>query len=266
MRAIPSRRSVFVILGALISLLGLTVANAQLVFSRKEIERESRTAWLLMKKQTPIHPDERVQEYVRCVANEIINVLDPEWQALNWEVIVFDVDGENAAVLPGGKIQVWSGMLRIADTQDALAAVLGHEIAHLTEDHTIQRARSASRTSLAGIVGQAATGLHRSYFELGANLGLHLPHQRQNETEADLVGLQYMAKAGFDPRAGITLWQTMLERQRQNREMQPAEFVSTHPAAQTRIDDMIENLVPNLTTFNEARAAGHYPNCYPDIQ
>jgi predicted Zn-dependent protease len=238
-----------------------SLSQAQLIFSEKEVERQHRTQWLLTKRHLPVFPDERVQRYVRCVAGRLISVLDPEWQDLSWEVIVFDDEEPNASVLLGGKVTVHSGILRVADTPDALAAVLGHEMAHLTEGHVMARTRAASRTSAAAILGAAVTGIHRSYIEQGAVIGMQLPFQRNQDSEADAVGLRYMAEAGFDPRAGIELWTNM--KQLMGREQVP-QWMSTHPRADERIDEMVPMLVPNLKIYNEARAAGRVPNCYPN--
>jgi predicted Zn-dependent protease len=254
-----NRVSLTLLGAALVFLAGL--AQAQLIVSEREITRQSRTEWLMMKKHNPQFGNDRTQRYVQCIANELINVLGPEWQELAWEVIVFDNDELNAFVLPGGKISVFSGLLRVADTPDALAAVLGHEIAHLTEGHVIERARSGQRSTAVSILGSAATGIPRDYFEFGASIGLQLPFQRRQESEADIVGLNYMAQAGFDPRAGLALWQNMkLESEGRNK---PPLWMSTHPREDDRIDDMVPLLVSNLKVFNEAQDAGRIPNCYP---
>jgi len=247
--------------GVMAALCFSSIANSQLIFSEKEVIRQHRTQWLLTKRHMSEYPDERVQRYVRCIANALIAVLDPEWQDLSWEIIVFDEESPNASVLMGGKVTVHSGILRVADTPDALAAVLGHEIAHLTTGHVMDRTRSASRTSAAAILGSAVTGLSRSYVEQTAMIGMQLPFQRKQESEADIVGLEYMANAGFDPRAGIALWQNM--KALSGREQAP-EWLSTHPRADERIDDMVSLLIPNLKLYNAAVEAGNLPNCYPN--
>ena len=238
------------------------VATAQLIVSEREIMRQSRTEWLMMKKHTPQYGDERIQSYVRCIAGELVKVLEPEWQSLSWEVIVFDNDELNAFVMPGGKIAVFSGIMRVADTPDALAAVIGHEIAHMTEGHVLSRARSSQRGTAGAIIASAATGIHRDYFEFGAQIGLQLPFQRRQESEADIVGLEYMAKAGFDPRAGMSLWQNMkLASEGRNK---PPEWMSTHPREDDRMNDMVPLLVQNLKLYNEAIEGGQTPACYPN--
>jgi predicted Zn-dependent protease len=159
-------------------------------------------------------------------------------------------------VLPGGKIAVNSGIFEVADTEAAFAAVIGHETAHLTQDHVHERVRAASRTNALVILGNAATGLG-GMIGAGAQLGLMLPYQREQETEADLVGMTYMAKAGYDPRSTLYLWRNMAA---QN-EGRPAEFVSTHPLPDTRMTDLARNLAPALVEYNAAREAGQRPSC-----
>ncbi len=241
---------------ALVAVLTAAVANAQLFISKKEIERQTRVQWLTMKRGLPIHPSQRYQNYAVCVASQIVGVLDEEYQALDWEVIVFDEPSANASVLPGGKISINSGILEVADTPAALAAVIGHETAHLTQDHVLERVRASSRTNALVIIGNAATGLG-GMIGAGAQIGLMLPYQRGQESEADLVGMTYMAKAGYDPRATLYLWRNMAA-QDDNR---PSEWVSTHPSPDTRMADLARNLAPALVEYNAAIEAGRRPNC-----
>ena len=235
-------------------------AHAQLLMGKREIERSSATEWLMMKRQNPQITDPRTVRYVECIAGAIIDQLDTEWHDLAWEVVVFDNDALNAFAITGGKIGVFSGIFTVADTPDALAAVIGHEVAHMTEGHVFDRARRASRTTAATILGSAATGIPRDYFEFGSMVALQLPFQRGQETDADIVGLRYMAEAGFDPRAALQLWQNMEATSRgRNR---PPEWMATHPREQDRIDDMVPLLVENLKLYNDAREAGRVPSCY----
>ncbi|HEX5419837.1 MAG TPA: M48 family metallopeptidase [Gammaproteobacteria bacterium] len=232
-----------------------STVRADLFTSRKEIERESRVQWLEMKKQLP-RADARVQKYVQCVTYKIIAVLPASFQNLDWEVIVFDTGELNAFAMPGGKVGVYTGLLKVADSQDALAAVLGHEIAHLTQDHVMKRARKASRNDALVILGDAATGLG-GLIQQGTTVLLGLPYDRKQESEADLVGLGYMADAGFDPRAALYLWKNMMKQSKGN----PPEFLSTHPADDKRLDDIVAHLAPALVRYNKAQEDGKRPNC-----
>lgn len=250
------QKSALLSIGLAGSLMFTSVASGQLFVSEKEIERQARVQWLQMKRQLPLAPNSRVQSYVECITNSVIEVLDPEFGDLAWEVVVFDDDAMNAFAMPGGKVGVFTGILRVADTPDALAAVIGHEIAHLTSDHVMQRAKRHSRTEALSIIGGAATGMG-DLIRTGAAIGLTLPFSRRQESEADVVGLEYMAKAGFDPRASIDLWKNMSSA-KQNA---PPEFLSTHPADDRRLDDLVKRLTPSLVEYNTAREAGKRPNC-----
>jgi predicted Zn-dependent protease len=237
-------------------LLAMSHAQAQLLAGEKEIMRQARLEWLTMKRHTPLSPSPRLQSYVECIAWSIIDVLDDPYKQLDWEVVVFDDDAMNAFAMPGGKVGVFTGILRVADTPDALAAVLGHEIAHLTEDHVMERARRAKRTEALVLLGGAATGMGGTIRD-GATILMSLPFGRQQESDADLVGLEYMARAGFDPRSSIYLWKNMAA----SRQGRPPEWLSTHPSDDRRMDDLVKSLTPALIQYNEAREAGMRPGC-----
>jgi len=153
---------------------------------------------------------------------------------------------------------VLSGILNVADTPDALAVVLGHEIAHVTHDHVMERARRQSRTDALVLLGSAATGMPHSILESGATIGLNLPYDRRQETEADKAGLEYMAEAGFDPRAAIDFWRNMSSLSRGA----TPEFLSDHPSDDQRMEDLVKDMTPALIAYNAAQEAGHHPNCH----
>lgn len=255
--SVTGRRSMGFVLGVLAGLVFATSVRADLFVSRKEIERESHVQWLDMKKHLP-RAAPRVQTYVQCVTEDIIHVLPESFQNLDWEVIVFDDDQLNAFAMPGGKVGVYTGLLRVADTPAALAAVLGHEIAHLTQDHVMKRARKESRNDALVILGDAATGGLGDLVREGTTLGLSLPYDRKQESQADLVGLGYMADAGFDPRSALYLWKNMMKSNKGT----PPEFLSNHPADQRRLDDIVKNLAPSLVRYNKALGEGRRPTCH----
>jgi predicted Zn-dependent protease len=227
--------------------------------SEKEVRRQARVQWLEMKRHLSPEPDARVQRYVQCVANRVLAELPAEQANLEWEVVVFDDETVNAFADPNGKVGVFNGLLKVADTPDSLAAVLGHEIAHATEGHVMNMARRAARQDMWVLLGSAGTGLDPGLLREGAAIGLALPFAREQETAADLVGLRYMARAGFDPRAAIYLWKSMSAAQEgKNR---PPEFLSDHPSDDARLDDIVKQIVPALVEYNAAREAGKRPNC-----
>jgi len=214
---------------------------------------------LQMKRHLPIEPDARITSYVQCVANRVIAELPQEQRdAFDWEVVVFDEDTVNAMVDPNGKITVFNGLLRIADTQDALAAVIGHELTHATLGHTMDRMRRAARQDVWSMIGAAATGVQvRDYL----HIALALPFYREQEIESDVVGLGHMSRAGFDPRAATYFWKGMIAYNESSGRENPPEFLSTHPPDQIRIDALIKNLSPALVNYNAAQQAGKRPAC-----
>lgn len=217
------------------------------------------TAFDDMKKKQPINRDPKVNAYVKCIANEITNVL-PEKQS--WEVVVFEVAEPNAFALPGGKIGVHTGMLKIAKDPAQLAAVLGHEVGHVLSNHSNERASESfalqSLTELSGLVMKKDSkyyGAAMAVFGVGAQYGLVLPHSRKQESEADVVGLDLMSKAGFDPRQAVALWKNMETAGGSS----PPEFMSTHPANSTRISTLQSQMPPALATFMQNP---NRPNCH----
>jgi predicted Zn-dependent protease len=238
----------------------ISSANAQFVVSEKEIRRQARVEWLQMKRHLPLEPDARITRYVQCIADNIIAQLPAEYAEVDWEVVVFDEEQINAFADPNGKIGVFNGILKTADTPDALAAVIGHEVAHATEGHVMQRARKNARQEVWAMLGGAATGA-TDVWRQSIAIGLGLPFAREQETEADLVGLDYMANAGFDPRAAVYLWKNMAAAKEADGRERPPEFLSTHPSDSARIDNMIKSLTPALVKYNAAREAGKRPAC-----
>jgi predicted Zn-dependent protease len=246
---------------ALASVVAVNSANGAFLVSEKEVLRQARVEWLQMKRHIPLEPQQKVQRYVECVANHLLAVLPQEIAAnIDWEVVVFDEDEINAFADPNGKIGVFNGILRVADTPDALAAVIGHEIAHAMEGHVMDRARKNARQEIWSMLGGAATGAGDLVRQSLAILS-GLPYAREQETEADLVGLEYMAKAGFDPRAAVYLWKNMAAAKQAAGRERPPEFLSTHPSDSVRTENMIRSLTPALIEYNAAREAGHRPTC-----
>jgi len=202
---------------------------------------------------------------VTCVAEGVVAVLEPPYDEIEWELAVFDSESVNAFAMPGGKIGVFTGILEITENQHQLAAVIGHEIAHVTARHSNERASRASMTNVgidvaAIILGggnRGATYTAQQALGAGAALGISLPHTRGQESEADVIGLEYMAKAGFDPRESVTLWQRMDA----TTDKKPAEFVSTHPSSESRIEALVSQWPKTLPLYNEAIEEGRVPTC-----
>jgi predicted Zn-dependent protease len=241
------------------------VSPAQALFvSEREIERQAQNEFRNMQKGIPLSEDKNARRYVECVSFRIINQLEEPYASMNWEVELFENDAANAFAMPGGKIGVFTGIFKVADNQDSLAAVIGHEVAHVTEKHSLKRARTQSRTNLGVVIASSALGggnvprgAVNDVLTTGAAIGLTLPYGRKQESEADVDGLLYMAGAGFDPRASLTLWKNMSELSKGS----PPEFLSTHPSDERRMDGLVKNLSPALVKYNQAIAKNGRPSC-----
>ncbi|GAB1579759.1 M48 family metallopeptidase [Bordetella petrii] len=155
------------------------------------------------------------------------------WQ---WEVHVLSLNEVNAWCMPGGKIAVYTGLLnQIKPTDAELAAVLGHEIAHALREHARERVSQQMVTNLGLSVLSIATGVSADLGSKLTDVMFTLPNSRTHETEADLMGVELAARAGYDPRAAVTLWQKMGAADSGNA---PPEFLSTHPSAASRISEL----------------------------
>lgn len=214
------------------------------------------------KRETPLSGDGRDVAYVRCVTEAVAREANT---SIPWEVQVFDGEQANAFALPGGKIGVYTGMLDVAANQHQLAAVLAHEVAHVTARHGNARVSAAYATQagleVARIVAGATSPAQQQLFGLlglGAQYGIVMPYGRAQETEADVLGLDLMARAGFDPRQAPELWRNMAGAS--GRASGP-EFLSTHPAGNTRIATLESRMPAALRHFEAARAAGKQPRC-----
>mgnify|MGYP001588240939 CR=1 FL=1 len=162
----------------------------------------------------------------------------------DWEFSVIDEDQVNAFCLPGGKVAVYTALVPVAKNNAGLAAVLGHEVAHAVLRHSAER-MSQQIVLEAGMSLASATFSDSRYKDIiaaamgiGANFGVALPFSRYHESEADRVGLEYMARAGYDPREAIALW----ERMGQLAKSRPPEFLSTHPDPANRAKDLTRHL------------------------
>ena len=195
-------------------------------------------------------------EQVYRVAQRLARATGEAGAGFDWQVSVIRSDQANAFCLPGGKIAVYTGILRYTQTDAGLAAVMGHEMAHAIARHGSQRLLQNNLTQT------LMMGASLSFTEMdwnqrrmvlaalgaGAQFGVLLPFSRKHETEADELGLLYMARAGYDPREAIGFWERMAEASGQ----QPPEFASTHPAHGTRIEQL-RQLLPKAQAEYEGR-------------
>jgi predicted Zn-dependent protease len=236
-----------------------------MVVSASEMDAMGVQAFQEMKKETPQVTDSAMKSYVQCVAQAVTREAGGPNAPRAWEVVVFKDDSANAFALPGGKIGVHSGLLKTAKTQDQLAAVIGHEVAHVLAAHANERvstsvvAQSGTQlaAAVAGASGVASQQTALALLGLGTQVGVLLPFSRTQEREADLIGLDLMAAAGFDPRQSIDLWRNM----EAAGGGKPPEFLSTHPGSESRIRDLQARLPTAMPIYEQARGAGKRPSC-----
>ncbi len=189
---------------------------------------------------------------LRRIADKLIpfaNSWNPRARNWKWEINLLGSKQINAFCMPGGKIVFYTGILeQLQLTDDEVAQIMGHEIAHALREHARERMGKSAATNIgAGLLSQVLGlgDLGRTVTNYGAEL-LTLKFSRDNETEADLVGLELAARAGYDPRAGITLWRKMQAASKGA----PPQWLSTHPAGETRITD-IEKALPQVLPLYE---------------
>src|SRR5690606_28125966 len=216
-----------------------------------------------LRTKQPIGEDPATNAYVQCIATAVAREVSED--PTTWHLAVFDEPSANAFALPGGNIGVHTGILDVARTPDQLATVVGHEMAHVTQEHANERVSQAFLAQGGLAAASAAMGrggtdrqLVLAALGLGTQIGILMPFGRTQETEADVIGLEYMARAGFDPRHAIDLWQNM-ESMAAGGDV--PEFLSTHPSHERRIETLQAHMDSALATYKKARAAGRTPNC-----
>jgi predicted Zn-dependent protease len=235
-----------------------------MVVSDSQMSQMGVSAFNDLRKQGKFVDAPRERAYATCVASALIAVLPPPWNANQWEVQIVDDDSANAFALPGGRIGVNKGMFKVATDQNQLAVVLGHELSHVVARHGAERVSdnyAAQAAVAAGTIYAGTRGTNAGYaaaaLGLGAEVGILLPFSRTQESEADTLGQRYMAQAGFDPRAAVTLWQKMDAKGG----AKPPVFLSTHPAPGNRAQNLGSQAQQLLPVYQQARANGHTPNC-----
>jgi len=191
-----------------------------------------------MKQDTPISKDPEANAMVQRVGKRIAAVASKDLPDAQWEFVVFESKEANAFCLPGGKVGVYTGILPITKTDEGLATVLGHEIAHAAAHHGAERMSDAlaaqTGTQLAGAALSGADPklqtLASVAFPALAQVGVILPFSRKQESEADHIGLIYMARAGYDPHAAVEFWQRFAEYNKSHGAgVAGLAFLQTHP-------------------------------------
>ena len=236
--------------------------------SSQEVEKQAAQQYAQVlaqaKKKDLLNQNPQQVQRVRAVAARLIPQVTvfrerrgPKW---NWEVNVLTSKDVNAWCMPGGKIAVYTGLMeRLKLTDDELAAVMGHEIAHALREHARERMGRQMATETATAVGAIAleifTGVRIDPQLAGTftQAMFVLPNSRENEQEADLIGVELAARAGYDPRAAMTLWQKMA----QASAAAPPEWLSTHPSSETRLRDLQGYVQKVTAAVREGGQAAH---------
>ena len=225
-----------------------------------QLQQASVVEFEKMRQKLNVSDNSADRAYVQCIADAIIAQLDEPYASYNWELELFDEEEANAFAMPGGQIGVFTGLFEVARNQDQLAAVIGHEIAHVTLGHSLSRANSQTAANLGIMVGSMASELVREnvgLIMLGTQLGLMLPFSRAQETEADVDGLELVARAGFRPGASVDLWRNMAAAN-PNR---PPAFLSSHPSSSARINALGRQTSVVMPEYRQALASGLRPSC-----
>jgi predicted Zn-dependent protease len=219
-------------------------AIGQFLVSDQQIMQASQSAWQQALTEQPVSRDPAMRRRVERVGQRIVPASGlTQYQ---WEFVVFDSDQQNAWVLPGGKVAFYRGILETMSNDDQVAAVMGHEVAHLARNHASQRARTQAATGLglaAVNVGLGAADVQNSaqwagILGAGVTYGVLLPYSREHELEADRLGVDYMARSGYDPRQALDFWEAKAAQNRGG----SIELLSTHPSDSTRIAQLREHL------------------------
>ena len=272
-------RKTWVALSMLVALLGAQVVQAQTregvqvgessvftkIGSADKIERDALLQYQQTlgqaSKQHALGPADHPQvQRLRAIMDKIIpftSAWNPRAQQWKWEVNLIGSNQINAYCMPGGKIAFYTGILnKLQLTDDEVAMVMGHEIAHALREHARERMGKGQATELvARVGGSLLSGLlgidpriGDAVAQTGANLA-SLKFGREDESEADLVGMELAARAGYDPRAGVSLWQKMAA----NNKGAPPEWLSTHPSGTTRIAEIEANLAKVMPLYERAK-------------
>ena len=229
--------------------------------SDAEVIKMSIEQFEVMKSQFPISRNPKYNAMLQEVGQNIAKVVGYDIINPDWEFIVFDDPGSiNALAMAGGKVGVFTGIFKVAKTKDDLAIVIGHEIAHVSAKHVNERLSKAIIGNSVGaglsiLTGGGATltgGAIMTAYGFGSQLG-GLGFNRRMETEADEIGLIYAARAGYDPRAAIDLWERMAQ---EGTGAAPAEFFSTHPSHGTRIMNIHAQLPKAIQEYELAKSGG----------
>ena len=236
------------------------------MLSDEHLARRSKSQFEQMKSKEPGSSNRNDQTMIEEIGKRIAGVAQVDLPGTEWEFVVFQKNEPNAFAMPGGKVGINSGLIELAGgNEDEIAAVMGHEIAHVAFRHSNKRMSQAMGIALGGVILNTALRDKSSTdrmiaggaYGVGTTVGMALPFSRKQEREADHRGIFYSAMAGYDPRAAISFWKKMQARKK--RKM--PQFLSTHPDPGNRIEFLQSNMDKAYALYVEAKEArGEVPN------
>jgi predicted Zn-dependent protease len=239
-----------------------------IIVTRAQEQALGLQVWDLQLQQQKRSEDLEMKIILERVGRRIATVADLDVQKsgsppFDWELALFQSEEVNAFCLPGGKVAIYTGILPVAENEAGLAAIIGHEVAHAVARHGAERLSQAMAINMIARMASGAVGQHlpqyqgpiMNAFGLSTSLGIRLPFSREHELEADYLGLVYMAKAGYDPKEAVPLWERMKAAAEKRGHRMP-EFLSTHPNEKHRIDDFQQKMAEAETLYVSASA--HY--------
>jgi predicted Zn-dependent protease len=256
-------RATWLVLALVLSLVGCytvpeTGRKTVVAVTPTEETAMGKEAFAEVEAKEKVSNDREANERVRRVGGRIAAAVGSALPSAQWEFVVFDApDTVNAFALPGGKVGVYTGLLKLAASDDELAIVMGHEIGHVTARHGGERMTQqygvSALSALAGVATQNSQyhDIFLQLFGAGGNLTV-LAFSRSQESEADHIGIRYAAKAGYDPRAAITFWEKMAK---QKGSPATAKWLSTHPPDAQRIADLQRLMPEAIPLYDAARGA-----------
>lgn len=204
-----------------------------------------------------LNTDRALLERLRVIADRLVPqvaVFRPDAVGWQWEVNLESRNELNAYCAPGGKIMFFSGIVtQLKLTDDEIAAIMGHEIAHALREHSRERMSQAYAQNVGMSILTQAAGIGAGgaqIMQLAAQVGLTLPHSRGQESEADVIGLELLARAGYNPNAAVTLWQKMGQATGGGK----GSFMSTHPSSTQRIGELSRRLPQVMPLYEQARS------------
>jgi predicted Zn-dependent protease len=220
--------------------------HQRMLVSEQEVEASAKQAYAQMmaeaQKKNALDRDAAQVQRIKTIVSRLVpqtGVFRPDAPKWQWEAHVISVDEVNAWCMPGGKMAVYTGLIqKLQATDDELAAVMGHEIAHALREHSREAVSRQMGTQMAVGIAGALFGigdLGQGLANMVADVTLNLPNSRTNEVEADRIGVELAARAGYNPNAAISLWEKMAKLSGGG---QPPKWLSTHPSHEDRINDL----------------------------